>query len=388
MVRLVSIRPAARPVWPGTRRRSARAAAVALSGVLALGLTACGSSDSGNDDSTGGADEPTTGDRASAAAADWLEAQLSDGLIVNEEFGSADYGATVDAVYALAAVGDHDQTVAAMRSAVVANGEAYVTTDGVWAGNAGKLVTLVTDDGGDPADVAGFDALAVLEERVDADGRTSDQSDFGDFANTFGQIWAVKGLTGADSAEADAAAAHLLLQQCEAGFFRQDFSAADAKDQSCDAAEGAASVDATALAVVVLTDVADQHPDLQPALDRAIDYLLSEQAEDGSFIGSDELPANTNSTGLAGWAFQIAGEDEAAAAAAEWVRAHQLPECDGALADEAGAIAYDAAAITAAGADGITEKSSYQWRLAATQAIPVLRATPEDASPAECPSAE
>jgi hypothetical protein len=114
---------------------------------------------------------------------------------------------------------------------------------------------------------------------------------------------------------------------------------------------------------------------------------VAEQAEDGSYVGSSQLPANSNSTGLAGWALQLAGEEEAAAAAGAWVLAHQVPEgCDGVLAEAAGAIAYDDTALIAAAAKGITEETAYQWRLASSQALPALLAAPESAEPAPCPT--
>jgi hypothetical protein len=365
--------------------RGRRTGALAISGaVLVAGLTGCG------DDAVDGATTdagPDAGEVAATEAVDWLSGQLTDDVIVNEEFGTPDYGTTIDAVYALRAVGGHDETAAAMTTAVYANGKEYVAPgEDVWAGNAGKLVALATDNDDDPSDVDGFDALSLLEARTGDDGRTSDASEYGDFANSLGQAWAVRGLTEAGSSEATAARDFLLLQQCEAGFFRQDFSAPKAADQSCDGGDGTASTDATALAVIVLHDLAEDDEALAAALDDAVGYLVDEQAEDGSFVGSSELPANTNSTGLAGWALRVAGEDAAAEAAAEWVRAHQVPEgCEGGPAEAAGALAYDDAALAAAGEDGLTKKTSYQWQLATAQALPALLATPEGADPAPCP---
>ncbi len=369
---------------PGPTRRCRRGAAV-VAGIALLGaLAGCG--DDAADES---ADEsaPDAGEVAAGEAADWLTGQLTDDVIVNEEFGTPDYGATVDAIYALRALGGHEATAEAMTTAVYAAAQEYVAPgEDVWAGNAGKLVTLATDGDADPSDVDGFDALGTLEERTAADGRTSDDSEYGDFANSLGQAWAVRGLTAAGSDEAAAARDFLLLQQCEAGFFRQDFAGPKAQDQSCDGGDGAASTDATALAVVVLDELAEEDEEVAAALDSAVGYLLAEQADDGSFVGSSELPTNANSTGLAGWALQIAGEDDAAAAAAGWVRSHQVADgCEADLADASGAIAYDDAALTAAGKNGITSKTSYQWQLATAQALPALLAVSADAGPAVCP---
>lgn len=375
MIRLVS---------PHLRRTGALAATTA---VLAATLVGCGDETDSGDAAPVAQEAP--GRALAQDAADWLvEEELQDGLVVNDEFGTPDYGATVDAIYALKAIEYDDAAITEMTDAVTAGAEEYVTPEGaVWAGNAGKVVTLVTDAGGDPSDVGGLDALATLEARTADSGRTSDKSEFGDYANSLGQAWAVQGLMNAGSPEADAALDHLLMQQCEAGFLRQGFSAPKAKDQSCDAAGGSASTDATALFVVLMHDETEGDEELAAAVDAAVAHLVAEQSGDGSFVGGSELPANANSTGLAGWALQVTGEDEAATAAAEWVRSHQLSECEGAVADDTGAVAYDDAALAAAGSKGLTKKTSYQWRLATAQAMPALLAAPEDADAAECPVA-
>jgi hypothetical protein len=362
-----------------------RVVALAASGVLLAGaLLGCGSEEEPEAVATPSGPS-TTGKAAAEAAATWLTGQLDDGVLVNEEFGTPDYGATVDAIYAFRVVGGHDEAADRMTAAVESNAAEYATPGkDVWAGNAGKLVALATDTGGDPSDIEGFDALGVLEERTDDTGRTSDKSEYGDFANSLGQAWAVRGLTAAGSSEATAARDFLLQQQCEAGFFRQDFSKPGA-DPTCDGGDGAASNDATALAVVVLHELAADDDELAAALDAAVGYLLEQQADDGSLEGSSQLPANANSTGLAGWAFQVAGEDEAAEAAAGWVRAHQVEVgCDGPLADASGAIAYDDAALSAGQGAGLTAKTSYQWRLATAQATPALLAASEGAEAAGC----
>lgn len=375
-------------------RSMRRTGGLALAAVLAGSvLVGCGDDETGSTDDAGSestAEEsaPAPGKPFATAAADWLvEEELADGLIVNDEFDSPDHGATVDAIYSLRAIDYDEASITEMTEAVTGAAEAYVTPDGaVYAGNAGKLVTLVTDTGGDPSDVGGLDALSTLEQRVDdTTGRTSDQSEYGDYANTLGQTWAAKGLLNAGSGEADAAVDFLLQQQCEDGFFRQDFAGAKAAEQGCDAGQGKPSVDATALFVVLMSEVAEDDDEVAAAVESAAEYLVSAQGDDGAF-GGGQLGANSNSTGLAGRALHRVGEDEAAAEAATWLRTHQVPECDGALAEESGAIAYDDAALTTAGENGLTDKTSHQWRLATAQALPALMAAPEDAPAAECPA--
>lgn len=372
------------------RRTGGLALAAALAGSVLVG---CGDDETGSTDDAGSestAEEsvPAPGTPFATAAADWLvEEELADGLIVNDEFDSPDHGATVDAIYSLRAIDYDEASITEMTEAVTGAAEAYVTPDGaVYAGNAGKLVTLVTDTGGDPSDVGGLDALSTLEQRVDdTTGRTSDQSEYGDYANTLGQTWAAKGLLNAGSGEADAAVDFLLQQQCEDGYFRQDFAGAKDAEQGCDAGQGKPSVDATALFVVLMSEVAEDDDQVAAAIEAASEYLVSAQGDDGAF-GGGQLGANSNSTGLAGRALHLVGENEAAAEAATWIRAHQVPECEGALAEESGAIAYDDAALTAGGENGLTDKTAHQWRLATAQALPALMAAPEDAPAAECPA--
>jgi len=363
--------------------------------VLLAGLVGCGTEHENDRAAGGGMIDHVPA--PAVAGATWLEGQLADGVLYNDQYQVDDYSTTVELAYALMALDpdfdDGGVPVEGEISAALEAGVGEYATPGkdVYAGSLAKLTAYATDTGADPADFGDVDVLAALEERTADEGasagRISDVSQYGDYANTFGQAWAVRGLTQAGSDEAAAALDFLLLQQCADGYFRQDFSQPDAKDQSCDAAAGEASTDATALVVVLLHDLASGDADLTAALDVAVAWLVEQQADDGSYVGSSQLPTNSDSTGLAGWALHLVGEEDAAAAAAEWVLAHQVPaDCGGELADAAGAIGYDDAALTAAAANGITVKTAYQWRLASAQALPALLATPDGAEPASCPA--
>lgn len=362
--------------------------------VLALGLTGCSKE---NDDEAGtardGGPSPTETSEAARAGAAWLEGELKDGVLHNRQYKMADHSTTVELALALQAVDPESEALSQISTALEEGVDAYTSPgEDVYSGSTAKLVSFAADTGADPRAFGGEDLVAQLEERTADDGvapgRISDKSEFGDYANSFGQAWAVRGLTIADSDEAEAARDFLLEQQCEEGFFRLYFAKAKAADQSCDGADAQPEpVDTTALAYVLLHDLAEDDEMLAEALDKGIAYIVGQQAEDGSFSGgSDEaVVPNSNSTGLAGWALHLAGEDEAAADAATWVRAHQLGECEGKLADEAGAIAFDDAGLTAAGKAGLTKESEYQWRLSTSQAVPALLATPEGAPEAPCP---
>lgn len=360
--------------------------------VLSLALTACSHED---DDATGvdARDDVAATPDAALAGAAWLEGELTDGILVNRQYKTDDHSTTVDLAYALRAVAPDSAALPEITKALAAGADAYTSPgQDVYAGSTGKLLSFAVDAGADPRAFGGEDLVAQLEGRTAdkgaAKGRISDKSQYGDYANGFGQAWAVRGLTLAGSDEAANARDFLLQQQCEAGFFRLYFPAADAPAQACGKA-APEPVDTTALAYVLLHDLAEEDAALAAALDEAIAYILSQQADDGSFSGGDggNVVPNANSTGLAGWALHLAGEDDAAADAAVWVRAHQLGECEGKLAADAGAIGFDDLTLAAAGRRGLTAKTEYQWRLATSQSLPALLAVSEGAPEAPCPAA-
>lgn len=326
-----------------------------------------------------------------SASASWLAGQLEDGLLTYQagEFQSTDYGLSIDTALALQEVGGEDAAVTAVRDAVAAglagyiSGEAFGDAGSTYAGAAGKALALATATGGDPESFGGVDLVTRVESVTDdTTGRTADVSTYGDYANTLGQSFAARGLAAAGSPEAATATDFLLDQQCEAGFFRQAFSAPDAADQTCDgAADAEPSVDATATAVVNLLarDDADQAA-IAAAVDRATTWLASVQRADGAFGADDQIETpNANSTGLAGWALGLAGRATDAAEAAAWLRAHQLTNvgtCTPFRPADLGAVAYDDGAVTAARKDGITAATEGQYLRATAQALPALQWAP------------
>ena len=110
--------------------------------------------------------------------------------------------------------------------------------------------------------------------------------------------------------------------------------------------------------------------DVAGPLEQAGDWLLGEQAEDGSFVDADSGEANANSTGVAAEALQLLGEEAAAASAQAWLVDHQVtPETGGKLGRHPGAVAFDDAALDAAQQKGITRAVRYQWQRATAQAV-------------------
>jgi len=367
------------------RRVGPLAAAVAA---LAL-LAGCGSSGDGSDGSgapaASGSPTASYDTTAQRNAATWLDAQLDHGVAYNRQYKYEDYSLSADIAFGLHTVPGQDAEVEAIAKAVAANLKAYVAPGFgtlTSAGSAAKALVLGQDA---DADTAGL--VNTVERTVTATGpskgRIADQLDpknakAVDYANVIGQSYAVQALSAAGSADADAVTGFLLKQQCADGWFRQTFTADPAAaDQTCDGDPKATpDPDATAFAVLALSSLQDAGADVTTARDKAVSWLESQQAADGSFAAAQPKVANANTTGMAGWALGTAGDTEAAGKAATWVAQHQLG-CDAGKA--AGAIAYDDTSLAQTKAKGITVATEGQIRLATAQALPVLQWLPEGA---------
>lgn len=323
-----------------------------------------------------------------ASAGDWLTGQLTSGLLHNNNFGGFDdYGLSIDAALALAALGGHDATVRDISDAVAAHIGAYTGTGGeVYAGAMAKAAVLAQTAGADATSYGGTNLIAQLESTVSSaapiNGRLVDASSFGDYANTLGQAFAANSLERAGATKATSVTDFLLKQQCSSGYFRLNFTASKtATKQSCVDGVDTADADATAVSVLQLSpQSADAR--VAAALARAKTWLRAQQRCDGSFGGGTSTTgSNANSTGLAAWTL---GDSPASRQAAVWLRAHQATAADSSnsLARQAGAIAYDNAGLATGRSKGITDANSDQWRRATAQSTPGIRWYSTDPTPA------
>lgn len=382
---------------PLSRRLGALAASSALAATLVTTVSAP-------------AQAAGTDPRPVEIGADWLAGELTGGLLTGD-FDAKLYGASIDAALSLKAAGGHTADVEAIGAAIATDVKQYVEyaydydssfpADGIdehfegqAAGQTAKALVLGQALSTPTTTMDGIDLLARLEGFVATTspiaGRlvgvsTKDGVDdpASEYTNVVGQALGTAALHAAGSAKTADVVAFLLQQQCSAGYFRVDFTYdKTASDQTCDGGDEFSSApdpDATSQVIRLLAPQAAGSATIEAALADAEAWLTSRQRPDGSFTGGTgtEIP-NANSTALAGLALAARGNLSAATKAAIWVRRHQVDEpagCPNALSGETGAIAYDAAALAAGRASGIGS-AAQQWRIAASQALPVLAYAP------------
>lgn len=310
----------------------------------------------------------------------WLAQQLDEGVVHNDQYDFDDYGLSVDVGLALHELGS-TKTARKVRQALAAHVDSYTTgvdfgSSDVYAGATAKAAVFARTTGADPRAFGHVDLVARLNRRIAKSapiaGRLQDKG-AEDYANVIGQAFAVDALTAARSKKATKATRFLLAQQCEAGYFRLNFTVdKSAANQTCDSGKRATSsapdTDATALAVIAL--VKDRRPSgaVEDAIDDALFWLARTQSRNGSFGGGTSTArANANSTGLAAWALASAGSCKQASKAAAWLRSLVVSGVSG----ENGAVAYDKAALAGA-RDGISSEERDQFVRSTAQAAPAL----------------
>ncbi len=194
--------------------------------------------------------QATAGETAPAAARSgtgWLATQLTDGVIHNDTYDFDDLGMTLDIGLSMGEVGGDEALVRQLRSAMSTRIEEYVTGGAYGdpafrlAGELAKSLVFAQVSGADPATYGGYDLVTELERTVTTSGASagrvvnySPAPGWGDYANSFSQALAVRGLSVAGSALAAPATDFLLKQQCSSGSFRIFFTPDPAAaNQSC-----------------------------------------------------------------------------------------------------------------------------------------------------------
>jgi hypothetical protein len=343
--------------------------ALAIGAVLASVLAVCVSPAHG---------EPVRAQAVTATASDaldWLEGQfaanghhLVSGFSDENGFQTfPDIGLSIDGILALRAGGRDNAEVHAAVAYVVDSTDDYVTgsTPGALAAGAvGKslLVALVAHY--DPTDVDGHDLEADLRSLLTPSGRFSDKgfTDFQthepvDYSNGIGQAIDMLALGGTEEGVPASALGYLKLQQCPNGGFRVILGSAQCSNN------GEADVDATAFALQALL-VSGEESEVHDAGVHALQYLLREQGDDGSWVDGN---ANANSTGLAASTLRGFGDNPDANTAASFVKAIQLTS-----GDDAGAITLNKEQFDDASANGVSDEMRPTVVRATTQGVLAL----------------
>lgn len=335
-----------------------------------------------------------------STGADWVAAQLTNGIVHDNQYNFDDVGGSINAAYDLKLAGGHASDVASIVTAVgsrITGSTGYIesteyptsgpTTTGYYANAAANALVFAQEMGEDPTTYGGTNLVTAVENRIPNDsgaqaGQIADQSIYGNYANTIGQALAARGLATANSPKATEALNFLIDQQCSAGYFRL-YPKESNNSWTCQsgiaAGKSPADTDTTSLVIQQLQPLAQTNPQAARALGKAEVWLLNQQHSDGSFGGGPSTPApNANSTGLAGTVLGNLGDNDAAINAAVWVRQHQVQTtaCASALTSQTGAIAYNDAAMKLGESKGIPTTAAGQWRSATFQALPVLQWAP------------
>lgn len=303
-----------------------------------------------------------------SAAASWLSREVT--TPGTKPGAGVDTGLIAD--MALAQAADPSQPVqlaSTLRILDGSSGQGDVKT-----GMAIKLLLLAATTGQDPHSFTTdpsthkrVDLRTLAESRVSTtpgtEGAFLDTAARPDsYVNSFQQSLGVIAMarTGGVSS---GAITFLLRQQCSAGYVRIQVSAST----TCDQDGSSGSVDATAVALQAFLTVRNAGasiPGLDAGIEHATAYLVGEQHSDGGFPSDKGIPqSNSNSTGLAAQALRAVGKQAEADKASAFITSLQLT-----TGSDAGAIAYDAAALKQAPGGVIPGAMRGQWRLATAQA--------------------
>ncbi len=288
---------------PGSRwRRPTRLAAVVLTAMLmALWAPLAGPA--------GAAPEVADGPTAAAWGAEWLADRMDAGIPF-ETFGSPDWGTTLEAGLALAAVDGHSPSLDALWDAVVTQREAVVVAGGEDVpGRLAQVILLALAVGEDPTAVGaspGDDLVARLEATRTTAG--PDEGLFGTqdatYDGAYRQGYSLAALVAAGVTPDPAAVQWLLDQQCADGSwmpYRADLAQPCAFDGTAFVGPDSNSTGAAISGLVAAGAGAD------PAVAAALGWLDSVQEADGGFPFFPGDGSDPNSTAVVVQALLAAG---------------------------------------------------------------------------------
>lgn len=261
--------------------------------VVVLSLTAIVTTTVSAQEATPGAN---AGQVDLAAATDWLMGQQQDDGGFPGFSGESDPSITIDAIFALVAaqVAGVDTGDSIERAvAYLESGEVALVFAQTGAGQAAKLVLAVVATGGNPRDVAGVDALSLLEQGPDPDTGL-----YG--TGVFDHAYVILALSAAGADVPTEAIDALASTQGPEGGWAFDGMTT----------EGAADSNTTALVVQALVAAGEAD---NPMTQDALTYLGSAVADTGGavFQPGTGTPPDTSSTSFVVQALIAVGEDPA-----------------------------------------------------------------------------
>jgi hypothetical protein len=323
-------------------------------------------------------DDPDTLD-----AAVYLGEQLKahDNRLPGFSAGSADWGLTIDAIYALVGAGVGKDVVDASVALIVSDEFTFLDFQHEENMGAFAKTALALQIAGEEPIVKGQDLVDLMRSKITAEGKV------GAYSNHFGQSLSVLSLARTDEGVPQDVVDYTVGYQCtdpeHVNFGGFGFTHGS---NACGSVDG----DAVGMIGSALLAVRD---DVDPQVFAdAVTWMQNRQVADGSFPAQWSGAGNTNSAGMVA---QFARELGTPAALTIAQRAEQYltslevgctqPYAFGAGSTETGggfitswrgAIAYDSAAFAAGAASGIRDNQQDQWRRASAQAILGLEGMP------------
>lgn len=308
-------------------------------------------------------------------AAGWLANQYADGVLTYG--GSPSLGMTLDGVLALTSRKVAADVAARATTNFETVARSYISgggTENRSAGAVAKVALVAQVQNRSITNFGGEDLLATLESLkastgVNA-GRYRDKVSAGgsDWSGTFSQSLALLVMSRADAVAADSVA-YLVASQCDNGGFPSTASATTGACNSNDDVDN----DSTAMALQALNSAGvASRPGVSEAIDKAANYLVNEQGEDGSFDAPPWVGANANTTGLVAQTLRIVGRASEADRATAWLTGLQVSCQDvglNATAELLGAVAYDPESKVALLTTGANSSALDQLRYTQTQAV-------------------
>lgn len=259
---------------------------------------------------------PTTPAESAQLGAAWVRAALADSVPL-DLFGSPNWGVTVDAATALAALDGSDTVLASTWAELVAHRDEVVNdgTDDV-PGALAKMILLAHSLGENPraiGDDPGADLVARLAATLQPSGLYGTQ--YAAYDGVYRQGLAITALVSAGEAPAEDAIDWLIGQQCtNVGFegaympYRADITV------DCEDDPGnwlGADTNAAAMAISALTYSAPDDAAAQNAVEGALGWLDAVQDTNGGWASNSWSGPDANSTAVIVQALIAAGELDA-----------------------------------------------------------------------------